>query len=51
LRDKYGSELENVKAIGLSVSKGYHLTEDGKPAELKWTDFLFHGKEESEEES
>lgn len=44
LRDKYGSQLENVKAIGLSVSKGYHLTEDGEPAGLKWTDFLFQGK-------
>jgi hypothetical protein len=30
LKAKYGEQLKNVKAIELSVSKGYHMTEDGE---------------------
>ena len=41
LKAKYGDQLGNAKAIGLSVSKGYHMTETGEIRGLKWTDFLF----------
>jgi hypothetical protein len=49
LKATYGGQLEKVKATRLSVSNRYHMMEDGRPRGLKWTDFLFEGKEESED--
>jgi hypothetical protein len=50
LKAKYGDPLGSVKAIGLSVSKGYHMTETGEIRGLKWTDFLFQDEEEDKDE-
>jgi hypothetical protein len=50
LKAKYGGRLENVKVIGLSVSKGHHMMENGDLGGLKWTDFLFQGEEEDKDE-
>jgi hypothetical protein len=49
LKSKYGEQLENVKAIGLSVSKGYHMMENGLPGGLAWKDFLFQDEEDKDE--
>jgi hypothetical protein len=44
-KDKYGDQLHTVMAIGLSVSKGYHMIENGVLGGLKWTDDLFQGND------